>query len=85
LPRSLHEDVEDARQGEALLHTSDNGFHYVIVVDEVFLPRADAYENVQGAIGRAIYTEKFEASIEDWGAKLREGYEVWYFVPEFEG
>ncbi len=84
LPRGLHEAVEDARQGDMLLYASDNGFYYVIVVDAVFAPRPDAYENVRSRIARTIFNAKVEDSLDDWSAKLREAYDVRVFVREFD-
>jgi hypothetical protein len=84
LPEGLREAAEGARRGDSLLYSGPDGNHYVIVVTKVFEPRPEPYEKARTEIAEAIYAEKIEALVADWGVKLREAYEPGIFLQGFQ-
>jgi hypothetical protein len=84
LPEELHEIAEDAKQGDALLYSGPKDYHYVIAVSKVFPPRPKDLKSSRDAIGKIIVKEKVGALVEEWGEKLREGYETRIFISAVE-
>jgi hypothetical protein len=84
LPGGLQRRVEEARQGDAILYTSPDDYHYVIAIRKVFPSTVEAYETARPAIGKPLYNAEIRALVEDWSAKLKEAYETRIFVTGFD-
>jgi hypothetical protein len=80
LPEDLHERIEDARYGDALIYSDDNGYHHLLVVSKVFPSKPRPYESVRSAIAKIIFDQKLKLLIDDWSEKLKEAYETRIFV-----
>jgi hypothetical protein len=83
MPDELHEAAERARQGDALLYSSPEGYHYVVIIDKVFPAEAQPYEAARGPIAKILFQVKLEKLIDEWSEKLKEAYETRIFVTGF--
>jgi parvulin-like peptidyl-prolyl isomerase len=84
LPEGIRAPAAGARRGDPLLYSAPDGNHYVIVVTKVFEPRPEPYDEARMKIAEAIYAEKIQALVAEWGVKLREAYEPRIYVQGFE-
>jgi len=83
LPKELHEQVEEARQGEVFLYAGPGGLYYTLLIESAFPPVAKPYEEVRQEIGRILYAEKIKEALADWVVKLKKVYETKnYLVPD---
>jgi hypothetical protein len=80
LPEDLHERIEDAQYGDALIYSDDKGYHHVLVVSKVFPSQPRPYESVRSPIAKVIFDQKLKLLIDDWSEKLKEAYETRIFV-----
>ena len=80
MPEDLREAAERAREGDALLYSSPEGYHYVINIDKFFPVAPQPYEAARGPIAKILFQAKLEALIDEWSEKLKEGYETRIFV-----
>jgi hypothetical protein len=80
MPEELRAAVGRARQGDALLYSSPEGYHHVISIDNVFPAEPQAYEAARGAIAKILFQAKLEALVDEWSGKLKEAYETRIFV-----
>jgi hypothetical protein len=80
LPEDLHDRIENARPGDALIYSDDKGYHHVLVVNKVFPSTPQPYERVRSPAAKAIFDQKIKNLIEDWTGKLKEAYETRIFV-----
>jgi hypothetical protein len=80
LPEGLSELTERARQGDSLLYSGPDNYHYVITIAKVFPPEPQDYEKARAEIGRIIAEEKAEELIEDWVEKLQDAYDTRIFA-----
>jgi parvulin-like peptidyl-prolyl isomerase len=83
MPDELHQAAERARQGDALLYSSPEGYHYVVTIDKVFPAKAQPYEAARGPIAQILFQVKLEELIDEWSEKLKEAYETRIFVTGF--
>ena len=84
MPEDLREAAERAREGDALLYSSPEGYHYVISIDKFFPAAPRPYEAARGPIAKILFQAKLEALIDEWSGKLKEGYETRIFVTGLE-
>jgi hypothetical protein len=80
LPKGLSKIADGARQGDSLLYSSPNDYHYVISIAKVFPPEPQDFETARETIGRSISDQKVKALLDDWVGKLREAYETRIFI-----
>jgi hypothetical protein len=80
LPEDLHERIENAQYGDALIYSDDKGYHHVLVISKVFPSQPKPYESVRSAIAKVIFDQKLKLLIDDWTEKLKEAYETRIFV-----
>jgi hypothetical protein len=80
LPEDLHERIEDAQYGDALIYSDDKGYHHVLVISKVFPSNPRPYESVRSPIAKVIFDQKVKLLIDDWSEKLKEAYETRIFV-----
>ncbi len=76
LPEDLHEQVEEARQGDLFLYDGPGDLYYTLLIDSAFPPVAKPYHEVRQEIGRILYAEKINDALADWVDKLKEAYET---------
>jgi hypothetical protein len=84
LPEGLHEAVEDAERGDAVIYSDEQGYHHVIVIDQVFPAMPRPYDSVRDPVVQKIFGQKIKLLIDDWSAKLKEAYETRIFVKGLE-
>jgi hypothetical protein len=80
MPEELREAVGRARQGDAFLYSSPEGYHHVISLDAVFPSEPQPYEAARGPIARILFQAKLETLVDEWSGKLKEAYETRIFV-----
>ncbi len=80
VPEGLREKAKKAKQGDSLLYSDPDGFHYAISVTRVFAATPKPYESAREEIGKEIMGEKVRELVADWGSQLREGYETRVFL-----
>jgi len=80
MPEDLHHRIEDAKQGDALIYSDNQGYHHVLVINKVFPSTPRPYETVRSPIAKAIFERKIKQLIGDWSEKLKEAYETRIFV-----
>jgi hypothetical protein len=81
LPEDLHELAEDAKKGDSLLYAPTEGeFFYVLMVEEVFPPEPQPYEQARGEAGNRVFNLNVEKEMDVWLTKLKEEYPVKIFL-----
>jgi hypothetical protein len=80
LPKALSERAEHARQGDSLLYSAPDDYHYVIAIAKVFPPEPRDYEKARADIRRIIAEEKAKELIDEWVEKLQDAYETRIFA-----
>jgi hypothetical protein len=80
LPEDLHERIEYAKQGDALIYSDEKGYHHVLVVKKVFPSKPRPYESGRSEVAGLIFNQKLALLVEDWSEKLKEAYETRIFV-----
>jgi len=83
MPADVQKKLEKVAVGDFRLYNDDKGHHYVLVVQRVIPARQQPFEQVQGDILKAVYGEKLQDVMTQWGQRLRESYPVEIFVKEF--
>jgi hypothetical protein len=84
LPAGLQELVRDPRRGDKVLYGDPDGFYYVLILDEVYPPRAEPFTKKSEEIAKIIFNKKIKEVLDDWTAKLKEAYEIQLFLPGTE-
>ncbi len=85
LPEDLHERIEYAERGDALIYSDDKGYHHVLVINTVFPSAPRPYESVRSAVAKVIFNQKLNLLVDDWSNKLKEAYETRIFVEGLGG
>ena len=80
LPEDLQEKAADAKKGDALLYEGEDGFVYVLVMQDVFPPEPRPYEEARDAVAKTVYEKTAQQLIEEWTSKLKEAYSVKIFL-----
>jgi hypothetical protein len=77
LPEDLQELARDVKKGATLLYTpSEPNFSYVLLMDNVFPPEPQPYEEARKEAGKKIYIMKSEKLLAEYITKLKEEYPV---------
>jgi len=77
LPEDLHEMAEDVKKGDSLLYAPAEGdFVYVLLVEEVFPPEPQPYEQARNEAANKVFGLNVEKEMEVWLTKLKEEYPV---------
>jgi hypothetical protein len=84
LPGEIQKSAAGARRGDAMLYSDPGGYHYTVVVDEVYPATPRSYEAVRQPIAKIIAERKTRALIDDWVEKLKEVYETRIFATGFD-
>jgi parvulin-like peptidyl-prolyl isomerase len=71
MPEGLQKAVTGAKAGESRLYGSEDGRFYVLSVQDVVTPTAQAYDEVKGTIAKKLYGGKLKKNVEEYAAKLR--------------
>ena len=80
LPEALREMTEGAREGDVVLYSPPDDFHYVIRIEKVFPAAPEAYEGTRETIARKLFDAKAKDLVAEWSRKLAEAYETRVFV-----
>jgi hypothetical protein len=80
LPEDLQQDADRANRGGSLLYSPPKGYHYVVVVEDIFPPRPQEYEKARQDIAKTLFEEEIRVLVDDWSEKLKEAYETRIFV-----
>lgn len=77
LPEDLQELAQDVKKGASLLYApSEPNFFYVLLMDNVFPPEPQPYEQARKEAGKKIYIMKSEKLLGEYITKLKEEYPV---------
>jgi len=81
MPEDLHELAEDVKKGDTLLYApGDDEFVYVLLVEEVFPPEPQPYEQARNEAANKVFGMNVEKEMEVWLTKLKEEYPVQIFL-----
>ena len=83
MPAGVQKTLEKVAAGDSRLYNDDKGHHYVLHVKRVIPAQKQPFEKVQKDILKAVYGEKLQDVMQQWGQKLRKAYPVEVFVKEF--
>jgi len=77
LPEDLQELTRDAKKGASLLYVpSEPNFYYVLLMENVFPPEPQPYEQARQEVGKKIFTMHSEKLLAEYITKLKEEYPV---------
>ena len=77
LPEDLQELARDAKKGTSLLYApAEPNFFYVLLMENVFPPEPQPYEQARKEAGKKIYIRKSEELLAEYITKLKEEYPV---------
>ncbi|MCL7489786.1 MAG: peptidyl-prolyl cis-trans isomerase [Desulfobulbaceae bacterium] len=77
LPEDLHELVHEAKKNDSLVYApSEGNFFYLLLVEDVFPPESQPYEQVRNDAGQKVFNSKAEKVLDEWTMKLKEAYSV---------
>lgn len=76
LPADVQDVVAGAKAGDFRLYQSPEGYYYIIAVVEVYPSEIQPYSQTRQEIGNILFREKIKEQIEEWGAKLKDYYDV---------
>ncbi|NIS74890.1 MAG: hypothetical protein GTO08_06350 [Deltaproteobacteria bacterium] len=76
LPEGVQRAISGAKPGDVRLYESPENYFYVLYIQDLFPPKPEPFEKVRGEIGKKIFNDKLKGSVDEWGDKLREVYEV---------
>ena len=77
LPEDLHELVHEAKKNDSLVYApSEGNFFYLVLVEDVFPPEAQPYEQARNDAGQKVFNSKVEKVLDEWTMKLKEAYTV---------
>jgi hypothetical protein len=81
LPEDLHELAEDVKKGDTLLYApGDDEFIYVLLVEEVFPPELQPYEQARNEAANKVFGLNIEKEMEVWLTELKKEYPVRIFL-----
>lgn len=83
LPADVAAALAGASLGQYRLYDDGKGFFYVLMVEKVVPPSAQPFESVKSTILRAVFNQKLETAMLEWGKKLRKAYNVEVHVKGF--
>lgn len=77
LPEDLQDLARDAKRGSALLYSpAESKLHYVLLLESVFPPEPQPYEQARAEAGKKVFNERSEELLAEWLTKLKEEYPV---------
>jgi hypothetical protein len=83
LPEKLQKAVSGSRLGDYRLYSDpEQGFHYVLRVQQVVDPGPEPYAEVRKDIVEKVYAKKLKDAIEQWSGQLREYYPVKIYLTQ---
>ena len=86
LPEDLQPKVAQAMPGDSYYYAGPDDLYYTLMVERVFPPQVESYEEVREKIGGTLYGRKIRRALDEWIGKLKEAYETeMYIVPENQG
>jgi hypothetical protein len=83
LPEDLQESASGAKKGDSLLYAAPAGdYYYVLVMEQIFPPEPQAYDQARGAVSRTVFDKKAQQVLDDWITKLKEFYDTQIFLTD---
>lgn len=76
LPESLHHDVEVAKPGDSYYYAGPGDLHYAVMVESIFPPKAQTYEEVRQEVGKIVYAQMINDALAEWVEKLKDAYKT---------
>jgi parvulin-like peptidyl-prolyl isomerase len=76
LPEGVQKTLSGAKPGDFRLYESPENYFYVLYIQDIFPSKPEPFEKVRGAIAKKIFNDKLKGSVDEWGDKLSEVYEV---------
>lgn len=77
LPEDLQELARDAKKGTSLLYVpAEPNFFYVLLMENVFPPEPQPYEQARAEVGKIIFNMNSEKLLAEYITKLKEEYPV---------
>lgn len=80
MPAELVKALTGAKAGDNRLYASPTGASYVLLVSGHVPEQFRPYAEVRETIRKRVFGKSMQAAIDDWAAKLRQGYEVEVFI-----
>ncbi len=83
LPEDLQESASKAKKGDSLLYAAQaSGYYYVLLMEQIFPPEPQPYDQAKGAVARTVFDKKAQQLLDDWIIKLKEFYPTQIFLTE---
>lgn len=83
LPEDLQESARDVNKGGTLLYAPSEGdFFYVLLVEDVFPPEPQPYEQARAEAAKKVLNLNIEKALDEWVTKLKEEYPVRIFLQD---
>jgi hypothetical protein len=76
LPEGVKKVVEGTSAGDLRFYADPGGVYYVLVVQEVYPSRPQAFADTRDQILQRIFIQKREEAMAEWTARLREASEI---------
>ncbi|MCB2183889.1 MAG: peptidyl-prolyl cis-trans isomerase [Desulfobulbaceae bacterium] len=81
LPEDLQDKAGKAQKGDSLLYgDQEKNYYYVLVMDQIFPPKPQPYEEAKDAVAKTVFERKSQEVLEEWVGKLKEVYETKIFI-----
>ncbi|HEX6975396.1 MAG TPA: peptidyl-prolyl cis-trans isomerase [Vicinamibacterales bacterium] len=80
MPGGVQKAVSGAKGGELRLYAGNDGYFYVLSIQQVIARNARPYADVREDIAKTVYTGKIEKGVADYGARLRAHSKVQTFL-----
>ncbi|HZV82732.1 MAG TPA: peptidylprolyl isomerase, partial [Geobacteraceae bacterium] len=82
LPDAVRETVSGAKTGDFRIHSTPDGFFYVLSVVDVIPAKPSPLETERKAIVKKVFGVKMNKAVEEWGDKLKKAYSVKIYVTD---